>query len=63
MPVVIDNDENTIMISILNAYMTTLFDSVVDVLEDRNRKQKKYTSEDIDKFVLTIKTLSSRLSK
>lgn len=51
------------MISILNAYMTTLLDSVVDVLEDRNRKQKKYTSEDIDKFVLTIKTLSSRLSK
>lgn len=57
-----DND-NMVLLDILNTYMSTLLDLAVDMLEDRKREQKKYTSENIDKFVSTLNTLKDRLPK
>lgn len=57
-----DND-NIVLLDILNTYMSTLLDLAVDMLEDKKRDQKKYTSNDVDKFVSTLNTLKDRLSK
>ena len=57
-----DND-NIVLLDILNTYMSTLLDLAVDMLEDKKREQKKYTSNDVDKFVSTLNTLKDRLSK
>lgn len=57
-----DND-NMVLLDILNTYMSTLLDLAVDIIEDRKREQKKYTSENIDKFVSTLNTLKDRLPK
>ena len=43
--------------------MSTLLDLAVDMLEDKKREQKKYTSNDVDKFVSTLNTLKDRLPK
>ena len=59
----ITDNENTVLLDILNTYMSAFFNLAVDMLEDRKRKQKKYTSENIDKFVSTLNTLKDRLSK
>lgn len=59
----ITDNENIVLLDILNTYMSTLLDLAVDMLEDRKREQKKYTSENIDKFVSTLNTLKDRLSK
>ena len=57
-----DND-NIVLLDILNTYMSTLLDLAVDMLEDKKRDQKKYTSNDVDKFVSTLNTLKDRLPK
>lgn len=57
-----DND-NIVLLDILNTYMSTLLDLAVDMLEDKKREQKKYTSNDVDKFVSTLNTLKDRLPK
>ena len=57
-----DND-NMVLLDILNTYMSTLLDLAVDMLEDKKREQKKYTSNDVDKFVSTLNTLKDRLPK
>lgn len=57
-----DND-NIVLLDILNTYISTLLDLAVDIIEDRKREQKKYTSENIDKFVSTLNTLKDRLPK
>ena len=57
-----DND-NIVLLDILNTYMSTLLDLAVDRLEDKKREQKKYTSNDVDKFVSTLNTLKDRLPK
>ena len=57
-----DND-NIVLLDILNTYMSTLLDLAVDMLEDKKREQKKYTSNDVDKFVSILNTLKDRLPK
>lgn len=57
-----DND-NMVLLDILNTYMSTLLDLAIDMLEDKKREQKKYTSNDVDKFVSTLNTLKDRLPK
>ena len=57
-----DND-NIVLLDILNTYMSTLLDLAVDMLEDKKRDQKKYTSNDVDKFVSILNTLKDRLPK
>ena len=57
-----DND-NIVLLDILNTYMSTLLDLAVDMLEDKKREQKKYTSNDVDKFVSTLNTLKDKLPK
>ena len=57
-----DND-NMVLLDILNTYMSTLLDLAVDMLEDKKREQKKYTSNDVDKFVSILNTLKDRLPK
>lgn len=57
-----DND-NIVLLDILNTYMSTLLDLAVDMLEDKKREQKKYTSNDVDKFVSTLNTIKDRLPK
>lgn len=57
-----DND-NIVLLDILNTYMSTLLDLAIDMLEDKKREQKKYTSNDVDKFVSTLNTLKDRLPK
>lgn len=57
-----DND-NIVLLDILNTYMSTLLDLAVDIIEDKKREQKKYTSNDVDKFVSTLNTLKDRLPK
>ena len=57
-----DND-NIVLLDILNTYMSTLLDLAVDMLEDKKREQKKYTSNDVDKFVSTLNILKDRLPK
>lgn len=59
----ITDSENMVLLDILNTYMSALLDLVVDMLEDSKREQKKYTSNDIDKFLSTLNTLKDRLSK
>lgn len=59
----ITDNENIVLLDILNTYMSALLDLAVDMLEDRKREQKKYTSENIDKFVSTLNTLKDKLSK
>lgn len=59
----ITDNENIVLLDILNTYMSALLDLAVDMLEDRKREQKKYTSENIDKFVSTLNTLKDRLPK
>lgn len=56
-------NNNLIVFDILNTYMSTFLDLAVDIIEDRKREQKKYTSENIDKFVSTLNTLKDRLPK
>ena len=57
------DSENMVLLDIINTYMSTLIDLAIDMLKDRKHEQKKYTSEDIDKFVSTLNTLKDRLSK
>lgn len=57
-----DND-NIVLLDILNTYISTLLDLAVDMLEDKKREQKKYTSNDVDKFVSTLNILKDRLPK
>lgn len=57
-----DND-NIVLLDILNTYMSTLLDLAVDMFEDKKREQKKYTSNDVDKFVSILNTLKDRLPK
>ena len=59
----ITDNENIVLLDILNTYMSALLDLAVDMLEDRKREQKKYTSENIDKFVSILNTLKDRLPK
>ena len=59
----ITDNENTVLLDILKTYMSALLDLAVDMLEDSKREQKKYTSNDIDKFLSTLNTLKDRLSK
>lgn len=59
----ITDSENMVLLDIINTYMSTLIDLAIDMLKDRKHEQKKYTSEDIDKFVSTLNTLKDRLSK
>jgi len=56
--VVVDN-----AVHALNNSLCTILDVVIDVLEDRNRKQKNYTNEKIDKIVASLNTLKEKLSK
>ena len=59
----ITDNENAVLLDIINTYMSTLLDLAADMLEDRKREQKKYTSNDVDKFVSSLNTLKDRLSK
>lgn len=62
-PDVNDINNKMVILDISNTYLSTFLDIAVDMLEDRKREQKKYTSENIDKFVSSMNTLQDRLSK
>lgn len=61
MPITPSTSNDAAFASMINTYAAALFDTAIDIIEDRNREQKKYTSENIDKFISSIRILVRQL--